>query len=312
MTKLVSSTARLTLLAAVLHATVVRESVAGEIPIQPVQSALKKQGFYEGEPSGRLDPPTRGALKRFQIHQGLAATGEIDKATVEALKGAGKASSAVAALEPSIRERAQEVVRSDQDFLEKVESLEASEVAPAATPPPVKTPVAKPAPPVGRSAPRPARTPATAPAPPPPVGSAPESVVVAPERSEPSPALQADEVQSFVDEYLRAAQAPTPDKEVAFYADDVDYFDSGRVSRTFVEKDQRAYYRRWPSRKFTLTGEPTIERVSDRGATVRFRMRYALRSDSDSASGRTENVLRVKRTENGLRIAGIRERKLTE
>jgi len=176
--------------------------------------------------------------------------------------------------ETSLRDQARDVVRSDKQFLDNIEVLEQSD-----------------APPPPRAAPQnePDRTPGA---------------------RENLPSLSPEKLQRFVNRYLTAAQGPRPEGELGFFGPTVDYFDRGRVSWKVVEKDQRAYYRRWPSRSFTLLNEPRVERVSERAATVRFRMRYALRRGGESASGQTENILRIKRTAAGLKIVGIRERKI--
>ena len=185
--------------------------------------------------------------------------------------------------EPSVRDRAREIVRSDKEFLEKVEPPEPSALAPRDTAPLVKP----------DRAPAPRIKPDRAPAP--------------RERLMPPSTEQA---RRFLDEYLTAAEGESPEEELAFFADELNYFDSGRVSRKFVDKDQRAYYRRWPDRQFTLIAEPSIQPVSDRSVLVRYRVRYALRRGQETASGQTENILRVKRTDAGLKITSIQERKL--
>src|SRR5688572_23000262 len=53
-----------------------------------IQKALKDRGFFFREPDGNLDDDTRAGLKRFQIREGLKATGELDDATRAALKKA--------------------------------------------------------------------------------------------------------------------------------------------------------------------------------------------------------------------------------
>jgi hypothetical protein len=122
--------------------------------------------------------------------------------------------------------------------------------------------------------------------------------------------VSSSEARRVVEDYLRAAEAPTPEREVSFYADEVNYFDEGRVPRSAVARDQRAYYRRWPQREFALVGEPEVLRTTANGATVRFRVRYQLRSSNESARGETENVVGLRREGERLRIASIRERKL--
>ena len=68
-----------------------------------VQSELKDQGFYYGEVTGLNSPETAAAVKRFQIRNGLEATGTLTPDTLDALgiKGASSPhSSAPPALEP--------------------------------------------------------------------------------------------------------------------------------------------------------------------------------------------------------------------
>ena len=60
--------------------------IAAEMPISAVQETLKREQFFYGEPSGVLDEPTHAALRRFQIRYGLPVSGEIDKATLQALQ----------------------------------------------------------------------------------------------------------------------------------------------------------------------------------------------------------------------------------
>jgi hypothetical protein len=113
-----------------------------------------------------------------------------------------------------------------------------------------------------------------------------------------------------VEDYLSAAERPTPDRELSYYGERVNYFDSGRVGREFIERDQKSYYRRWPQRQFTLLGEPEVLRTNEDEATVRFRIRYDLRRGDETARGQTDNVVNLRRTGDELKIVGIRERKL--
>lgn len=132
------------------------------------------------------------------------------------------------------------------------------------------------------------------------------------ERSRPpAPAGMTErEAESFVRGYLQAAEAPSPEGEISHYAERVDYFDSGRVNRRFIEKDQRNYYRRWPNRDFDLL-EADLIKSTEKSATVRFRTKYNLGGNKDRASGRIENVVRLTRGSDGeWKIASIRERKL--
>lgn len=275
-------------------------SEAAENVARALQDALKARGFYTANPTGTMDAPTRDALKRFQIREGLNVTGEPDTATLQAL-GNQPPTKAGAPENVSVRERAQHVVASDREFLQRVEAMEEARgqttrtavgagpdtrTLPPVAAPPERTDRRKPV------APDRPRQPATQ------------------EETEPPAGVSDDAAIGFVQSYLQAAQGASPAGEVAHYAESVDYFDSGKVSRDFVRKDQARYYRRWPERQFKLLGPPNIERKSTDSATVRFRVAYALQGNGEKASGRTENVVRLRREGSALRIVAIRERKL--
>ncbi len=59
-----------------------------------VQKALKEQGFYYGDVTGKKNSDTTAAIRRYQIRNGLQITGEIDAETLRSLGvGAGAARS---------------------------------------------------------------------------------------------------------------------------------------------------------------------------------------------------------------------------
>lgn len=65
---------------------------AGEAAVQPselvldIQTELARQGFYAGDPDGRLEDETIAAIKRFQQERGLAVTGAPDAGLLAALE----------------------------------------------------------------------------------------------------------------------------------------------------------------------------------------------------------------------------------
>ncbi|CAN5565039.1 hypothetical protein BH20VER3_BH20VER3_08130 [soil metagenome] len=50
-----------------------------------VQQALKEQGFYYGDVTGKKTADTTAAIRRYQIRNGLQITGEIDAETLRSL-----------------------------------------------------------------------------------------------------------------------------------------------------------------------------------------------------------------------------------
>lgn len=50
--------------------------------IMQAQAILKERSLYTGEQTGKLDDPTRAALKEYQKAEGLKATGTLNKDTL--------------------------------------------------------------------------------------------------------------------------------------------------------------------------------------------------------------------------------------
>ncbi len=56
---------------------------ANKDQITQAQTMLKGKAIYSGEASGKLDPDTRTALKKYQSENGLKASGTLNRATLE-------------------------------------------------------------------------------------------------------------------------------------------------------------------------------------------------------------------------------------
>ncbi len=53
--------------------------------IKEIQSALQKDGSYQGEPNGKWDEPTVEAMKKYQDKNGFNPTGKIDAGSLNKL-----------------------------------------------------------------------------------------------------------------------------------------------------------------------------------------------------------------------------------
>jgi len=51
--------------------------------IKQAQGILKQRAFYAGEPTGKLDTPTRDGLKKYQEAESLKVTGTLNAATLQ-------------------------------------------------------------------------------------------------------------------------------------------------------------------------------------------------------------------------------------
>lgn len=60
-------------------------SVRADESTASVQQALKDQGFYYGDVTGKMDADTTAAIRRYQIRSGLKITGEVNAETEKSL-----------------------------------------------------------------------------------------------------------------------------------------------------------------------------------------------------------------------------------
>lgn len=63
-----------------------RSTYAGDARVSDVQSALAREGYYDGPVDGNFGTSTRNALRRYQRDHSLQVTGNIDRAVVRALR----------------------------------------------------------------------------------------------------------------------------------------------------------------------------------------------------------------------------------
>jgi len=69
--------------------------------ISQIQSALAREGYYQGDSNGKLDSSTLAALEKFQSANGLDSTGKLDAPTLQKL-GLGSDIAGVGAPKPVV------------------------------------------------------------------------------------------------------------------------------------------------------------------------------------------------------------------
>jgi len=67
--------------------------------IQEIQSALSREGYYKGDPSGKWDSDTQDAMRRFQEEHNLTGSGKLDAQSLQKL-GLGSDIAGVSAPRP--------------------------------------------------------------------------------------------------------------------------------------------------------------------------------------------------------------------
>jgi peptidoglycan hydrolase-like protein with peptidoglycan-binding domain len=129
--------------------------------------------------------------------------------------------------------------------------------------------------------------------------------------------LTPDRVNKFVQDYLRDAEGPDVAAQVKYYAFPVRYFDHGTVAEDFVTRDTTNYVKRWPERKYSLTGPVSFlaaENAEETNVefTIAFELRSNARQTKNKATGRTRNWWTLRKNDDELKIVAIREARIRE
>jgi hypothetical protein len=129
--------------------------------------------------------------------------------------------------------------------------------------------------------------------------------------------LSPERVNRFVQDYLRDAETQDVSTQVKYYAFPVRYFDHGAVTEQFVAQDTGNYLKRWPERKYTLSGPVNFFASGKEGETnveftIAFDLRNPARTAKNRAAGRTKNWWSVRADGDELKIVAIREERLRE
>ncbi len=264
------------LIAAAILCAFVSSSLLADENVRALQGKLKAGGFYFGEINGTYESQTAAAVTRYQIRNGLPITGQLDPETAKAL--------GVTAVKPSTPPQTSDantwrrLRKTDPQFLAR---LKASKRAPSPTPPHTLNSV-------------PAET-----AGPPPAEAFSSTFTLSRER-----------LRDYIAAFVLAGLDPQIGAELEFFGERVQYFDSGIVDRTKIRRDLQRYDQHWPERRFWLAGEIQIQPPqADGRLRVSFPLRYQLRNQSKSKSGKVQKTLVLEVDGEDLAIVGVNERK---
>ena len=142
--------------------------------------------------------------------------------------------------------------------------------------------------------------------------AAPAPVFVPPPAPAPMKQVASDrQLTDFVHRYISTQNRSSPSELVAFYADEVEYFNEKHATKAFIMKDRLNFQRRWPEVDNRLAGPIDIDRSSGDGtAVLSYTIRYGVRSleRGDSKSGMARDELRVRPVDGQLLIVGQRQK----
>ena len=279
-------------------------AVQADDNVRDVQTKLREEGFYSGEIDGAYSSDFSAALSRYQIRKGLPISGQLDAETSEALGAKPAVAPSTAATEPSSEtwRRLRKGERRTSTTPRRSETAatgaqERSSPTDNETPttgsemPPRSVPAAK------------ARTSAERTEP----VSAPPAIVA--DNGPAAPEFSSERLRDYVAAFVLAGLDKNVGAETEFFADRVDYYDSGTMDREKIREDLKRYAARWPERHFWVAGALNIEPQSENRVRVTFPLGFKLRNGGKQSSGKINKTLVLESAGDDLQIVAVNERK---
>jgi len=278
--------------------------VSADDNVRDVQQKLREGGFYSGEMDGAYSSQLSAALTRYQIRNGLPITGQLDADTSKAL-GAKPAVTTTPADSAQSSETWRRLRKGEQQTLAKTNARETSspggvqskaEVAPA------------------RNIPA-ATGAATTQSETQPVGSPlPENATAAQASADTSnssspPNISPDRLRDYVGAFVLAGLDPRVGAEADFFADRVQYYDQGVMSREQIREDLKQYAARWPERRFWFAGDIVVAPQNGNRVRVTFPLRYELINGAKHSSGKIDKTLVLELVGDDQQIVAVNEGK---
>jgi hypothetical protein len=121
------------------------------------------------------------------------------------------------------------------------------------------------------------------------------------------------DLNDFIRGFVTAGNYNDPVAESSYCADEVDYFDNGRVNRGFVINDIKSYDQRWPKRSYWLGGDPSIRIVDSQGDLVQatVTLKFSAQNSRKGISGSCEDTILVRDASTNPRVISIKTRILS-
>src|SRR5438045_6549447 len=122
-----------------------------------------------------------------------------------------------------------------------------------------------------------------------------------------SPGFSTERLRDFVGAFVLAGLDPRIGSETEFFADRVQYYDEGVISREKICKDLERYAARWPERRFWLDGDIQVDPQNGKPVRVTFPLRYELRNGAKHSSVKISKTLVLKPTGDDPQLGDVHE-----
>ena len=283
-------------------------SLRGDDNVREVQTTLSDEGCYFGEIDGAYSNDLSTALSRYQIRNGLPITGQLDVETSKALGAKPAVAKSTPATEQTSEtwrrlrkgeRRTSTKARKTSSPTDDEPAVTAAEMPPQSAPAATsRTPAEITGPASSASAPV-TETMRSASAPP---ATASEAGSLAPEFS-------TERLRDYVAAFVLAGLDRNVGAETEFFADRVEYDDSGTMDREKIREDLKRYDEQWPERHFWVAGKITVEPQTDDRLRVTFPLGFKLRNSNKQLSGKVDKTLVLEPVGDDFQIVAVNEHK---
>jgi hypothetical protein len=119
-------------------------------------------------------------------------------------------------------------------------------------------------------------------------------------------------LREFVIQFATSGNTASSLAEIWFYADEVDYFDNGRVTKAFVSEDIGKYNQRWPQRYYQVNTEPTIEMIDSAHDVARATVviGFSVKNGQRTIYGTCQDTILIRDASTNPKIVSVRSQML--
>lgn len=124
------------------------------------------------------------------------------------------------------------------------------------------------------------------------------------------PEATRERVAGFLERFIDPGK--TASEQIAFFTDDVDYYDRGKVGKPAIIKDIGYSARRWPSRSFRLAGIDYMRRdpADEDRIFVSYRIEFEVANASKAIAGTATYAALIVNPDSEPKIEAIAEKVL--
>jgi peptidoglycan hydrolase-like protein with peptidoglycan-binding domain len=266
------------------------ENVGGgwaEQNVRAVQEKLRDAGLYFGEMDGAYSSELAAAIGRYQIRNGLPITGQLDEETSKAL-----GAKAAVTTSASDRAKSSETWRRLRTGERQTPNNAGVTPSPGVEPSQARVASAQSSPGSSDATIQPETQP---------IGS--------PSTERSTPNISTERLRDYIGAFVLAGLDSQVGSETDFFAERVQYYDDGVIGREKIRKDLQRYAARWPTRRFWLDGDITVEPQNGNRVRVTFPLRYELRNGGKHSSGKINKTLVLEAAGDDLQIVAVNELK---